>query len=83
MTSVVSQNDPVNIHDELDNFKKNVDIFFIVVMGSIIFCKLKMTYFKSIRWITCQVYPSSFAGRIRILRVGLSEEQECNQRPFS
>ena len=27
------------IHDELESFKKNVDVFFLVVMGNIVFCE--------------------------------------------
>jgi hypothetical protein len=41
---LINQSDPIAsinlIHDELESFKKNVDIFFLVVMGSIVFCEL-------------------------------------------
>lgn len=43
MTSPVNQSEQKNstysFHDDLESFKKNVDIFFLVVMGSIVFCK--------------------------------------------
>lgn len=50
---LINQSDPIAsinlIHDELESFKKNVDVFFLVVMGSLVFCEFNWAL-NQINW---------------------------------
>ena len=57
------------IQDQLDTFKKNVDVFFLIVMGGMVLCKLILfNYFRtSYVNLVLTFRKISFTGRIRVL----------------
>ena len=66
------------IQDQLDTFKKNVDVFFLIVMGGMVLCKLILfNYFRtSYVNLVLTFRKFSFTGRIRVLRIGICKKQE-------
>ena len=66
------------IQDQLDTFKKNVDVFFLIVMGGMVLCKLILfNYFRtSYVNLVLTFRKISFTGRIRVLWIGICKKQE-------
>lgn len=67
--SVSSQSDPVPsvhvLHEELENCKKNMDIFFLIVMGSIVFCEfLSRPLCKYYRHFFFQICPRFLLNKV-------------------
>lgn len=72
----------LTLQQELEGLKKNVDYFFLIIMGSLVLCRSSHNNLPSD--IKCNTIDfTSFTARIRPLRNGCRPSEECCQHSIT